>query len=48
MAEDLVSTQEQTLERLEADVQAARREKENQELLLEEAQRKLKDATEQR
>ena len=46
MAEDLVSTQEATLERLEADVQSARREKENQELQLEEAQRKLKDYVE--
>lgn len=48
MIQDLVSTQEATIERFEEDCQAARREKEGKELALGEAQRKLKDIKEQK
>ena len=46
MLQDLVTTQESTLERLEADCADARRESESQEISLAEAQRKLKEAIE--
>ena len=46
MLQDLVTTQESTLGRLEADCADARRESESQEISLAEAQRKLKEAIE--
>ncbi len=48
MAADLVAIQESTLERQSTEVQGCQRELESQELVLEEAQRKLKDATERK
>ena len=47
MIQDLVCTQEATIERYEEDCQTARREKEGLELNLNEAERKLKDVREQ-